>query len=77
MIVRYETTHDGTFLIVDECEKFLGECTSDDFIECMEDRDSFEEDFYWFFYVDKEKLNLCFQSFCAEKIKEIILDDED
>lgn len=63
MIVRYEITHDGTHLIIDECGKFLGECTSEDFIECMEDRDSFQEDFYDFFYVEKGKLFSVLNSF--------------
>lgn len=68
MIVRYENTKNGTLLIIDECDVFHGECYSEDFIECMEERDNFIENEYDYFFVDKEKLNFCFQSFSAEKL---------
>lgn len=68
MIVRYENTKNGTLLIIDECDVFHGECYSEDFIECMEERDSFIENEYDYFFVDKEKLNFCFQSFSAVKL---------
>jgi len=68
MIVRYENTKNGTLLIVSETDKFLGECYSEDFIDCMEERDSFIENEYDYFFVDKEKLNFCFYSFSGEKL---------
>jgi len=66
MIVRYEKSSDTSILIINECNKYLGEIEIIDFAECMEDKDSFEEDEYNWFFVNKEKINLCFQSFPAK-----------
>lgn len=56
MIVRYENSKNDYLLIIDENEKFIGEIDSDDFIDAMLERDSFEEFEYQWFYVDKDKL---------------------
>lgn len=67
MICRYENTRYGTVLVITETDKFLGEITLDQFVDCMEERDSFSEDDYQYFYMDSEKLNFCFQPFSAPK----------
>lgn len=67
MICRYENTRYDTVLVIDECSKFQGECTVDQFVDAMEQRDSFEEQEYQWFYVNKEKLLLSFKSFSRKK----------
>lgn len=53
MIVRYEKIRDSdNLIIISETEKFLGEVSLDQFISCMEDRDSFSEYDYDWFYVE-------------------------
>lgn len=56
MICRYENTRYDTILVIDECEKFLGETTVDKFVDAMEERDSFQEQEYDWFHVNKNKL---------------------
>lgn len=73
MIVRYEKIRGSdNLIIISETEKFLGEVSLDQFISCMEDRDSFSECDYDWFYVDKNKLFSVFQSFSGEKLNKQI-----
>lgn len=67
MIVRYEKSKEESILIIDECNKYLGECYIDPFVDAIEERDTFEEDGYEFFFVNREKLNLAFKSFSRQK----------
>lgn len=69
MIVRYEKIRNSeNLIIISETEKFLGEVSLDQFINSMEDRDSFSEYDYDWFYVDKSKLFSVFNSFSGEKL---------
>jgi len=70
MLVRYEKSSFGNILIIDECGKYLGETVIEDFIDSMiDDKDVIIEDEYTYYFVSKEKLNFCFQSFSVEKLK--------
>ncbi len=70
MLVRYEEIRNtDDILVIDECNRYLGECFLFDFVDAIDrDRDPIEENEYLYFFVDKEKLNLCFQSFSREII---------
>ena len=69
MLVRYEEIKDtDEILVISEIGKFLGQCYMIDFVESLiEDREPIEEEDFILFFVDKDKLNFCFQSFSAEK----------
>jgi AAA+ ATPase superfamily predicted ATPase len=58
MIVRVEILRDNQYLVVDEISRVLGTVFQEDFEKCLEERDSFEEDEYTWWYVNKECLEL-------------------
>jgi hypothetical protein len=58
MIVRIEILRDDKYLVVDEISRVLGTIDQEDFEDCLEDRDSFEEDEETWHYVNKECLEL-------------------
>ena len=53
MVVRIEKTKNNQYLVIDELEKYIGRVNSYDFAECLEDRESFQEDLDTFYYVNK------------------------
>lgn len=46
MICRYENIKIDDVFIIDENDRFFGKCLIDEFIDCMEKRDGFEENEY-------------------------------
>lgn len=64
MICRYEQADNDTILVISEVDVFLGQCEINSFVDCIEDRDTFEEDDFIWYYVNKEKL---FSVFSAKK----------
>jgi len=60
MLVRLEKIRKtNSSLVIDEVGKLLGKIREDLFIDCILDRDLLEEDEYYYFWVDKHKLNKC------------------
>jgi hypothetical protein len=58
MVVRIESIKGTeTVLIIEETGKYLGQMESINFfVECLDDRDPFEEDKYLWYFVDKKCL---------------------
>ncbi len=68
MYCKCEELNNGNVLVTDEISRFLGEIPIEMFIDSIDgDKEGFTQDEDFYFYVDKEKLNFCFQSFSAEK----------
>lgn len=58
MVVRLEKIRKSqAVLVIDENSKYIGQIDNIDFfIDCIEDRDPFEEDGYTWYFVNKECL---------------------
>ena len=69
MYVRTENPTDKNILLcIDEIDRYLGQISLDSFIDCMDgDKEPLIENEFEYYFVDKEKLNFCFQSFSAAK----------
>ena len=74
MYIRWEnTSEEEIVLVVDEIGKFLGKADLFVLVDIIDDhKDVIEEDGEVYFFVNKENLNYCFQSFSGKIIKQIM-----
>lgn len=69
MYIRYEFIKDtDRVLILDELERYLGETNISSILDLIDDdKEDLVENDYLYYFVDKQQLNLCFQSFSRQK----------
>lgn len=70
MYIRYsDTKNEDVVLVIDELERYLGQVRLFDLLDIInKDKEPIEDDEYLYWFVEKDQLNICFNSFSSEKI---------